>query len=196
MTLILVVVQSHFIINNIFEGLFWLVLPVSLVICNDIMAYVFGTIPCTNKLGFFFGRTPLISLSPKKTWEGFVGAFVSTIVFGYFFSGFLGTFPYLVCPPERLGASYFSGTTCQVNPVFTPQQHPVTPAMSALIRHLTGRNIAFVEVLPVQLHALIMATFASLIAPFGGFFASGVKRAFKIKDFGDSIPGHGGLTDR
>jgi phosphatidate cytidylyltransferase len=41
-----------------------------------------------------------------------------------------------------------------------------------------------------------MACFASLIAPFGGFFASGVKRAFKIKDFGQSIPGHGGITDR
>ncbi|PVV02560.1 hypothetical protein BB560_002986 [Smittium megazygosporum] len=43
---------------------------------------------------------------------------------------------------------------------------------------------------------MILALFASLIAPFGGFFASGVKRALKIKDFGDSIPGHGGLTDR
>jgi phosphatidate cytidylyltransferase len=41
-----------------------------------------------------------------------------------------------------------------------------------------------------------MSTFASLVAPFGGFFASGFKRAFKIKDFGDSIPGHGGMTDR
>lgn len=41
-----------------------------------------------------------------------------------------------------------------------------------------------------------MSCFASLIAPFGGFFASGVKRAFNIKDFGDTIPGHGGLTDR
>lgn len=49
---------------------------------------------------------------------------------------------------------------------------------------------------PIQFHALIFALFASLIAPFGGFFASGVKRAFKIKDFSDSIPGHGGLTDR
>lgn len=42
----------------------------------------------------------------------------------------------------------------------------------------------------------MFATFASLIAPFGGFFASGIKRTFKIKDFGDSIPGHGGITDR
>lgn len=41
-----------------------------------------------------------------------------------------------------------------------------------------------------------MATFASLVAPFGGFFASGFKRAFNIKDFGHSIPGHGGMTDR
>lgn len=42
----------------------------------------------------------------------------------------------------------------------------------------------------------MLATFASLIAPFGGFFASGLKRTFKVKDFGDSIPGHGGMTDR
>ena len=49
---------------------------------------------------------------------------------------------------------------------------------------------------PIQFHVLTLATFASLIAPFGGFFASGLKRTFKIKDFGESIPGHGGITDR
>jgi len=48
----------------------------------------------------------------------------------------------------------------------------------------------------MQIHILVFGTFASLIAPFGGFFASGLKRTFKIKDFGDSIPGHGGITDR
>ena len=41
-----------------------------------------------------------------------------------------------------------------------------------------------------------MVLFASIIAPFGGFFASGLKRALKIKDFGDIIPGHGGVVDR
>lgn len=49
---------------------------------------------------------------------------------------------------------------------------------------------------PMQIHTILFATFASLIAPFGGFFASGLKRTFKIKDFGHSIPGHGGMTDR
>jgi phosphatidate cytidylyltransferase len=43
---------------------------------------------------------------------------------------------------------------------------------------------------------MVLGFFGGFIAPFGGFFASGVKRAFKIKDFGDSIPGHGGMTDR
>lgn len=35
--------------------------------------------------------------------------------------------------------------------------------------------------MPVQWHALCLGLFASIIAPFGGFFASGFKRAFKIK---------------
>lgn len=52
------------------------------------------------------------------------------------------------------------------------------------------------SVWPLQFHAVVLAAFASIIAPFGGFFASGFKRGFKIKDFGDSIPGHGGMTDR
>lgn len=33
---------------------------------------------CTLLAGFFFGRTPLIKLSPKKTWEGFLGGCVGT----------------------------------------------------------------------------------------------------------------------
>lgn len=47
-----------------------------------------------------------------------------------------------------------------------------------------------------NVHLWIMTLFACLIAPFGGFFASGLKRGLKIKDFANLIPGHGGLTDR
>ena len=55
---------------------------------------------------------------------------------------------------------------------------------------------AAVKVSDAQLHACVMGLFASFIAPFGGFLASGFKRAFRIKDFGAAIPGHGGFTDR
>lgn len=37
--------------------------------------------------GKAFGRTPLIKLSPKKTVEGFVGAFFCTLLFGLAVSG-------------------------------------------------------------------------------------------------------------
>jgi len=45
-------------------------------------------------------------------------------------------------------------------------------------------------------HALIIGLYTSLIAPFGGFLASAVKRAHGAKDFGKLIPGHGGVVDR
>ncbi len=38
-----------------------------------------------------------------------------------------------------------------------------------------------ISMYPAMLHSIPLATFASLIAPFGGFFASGFKRAFKVK---------------
>jgi phosphatidate cytidylyltransferase len=87
---------------------------------------------------------------------------------------------------QDLGANIFTGLNCTPNPVFVP--HPYTISLHSYTRTF------FIK--PIQFHMLIFATFASLIAPFGGFFASGLKRTFKIKDFGDSIPGHGGITDR
>jgi len=47
-----------------------------------------------------------------------------------------------------------------------------------------------------HIHTIVLSLFASLIGPFGGFFASGLKRALKVKDFASWIPGHGGFTDR
>ncbi|KAK6145989.1 hypothetical protein DH2020_019858 [Rehmannia glutinosa] len=94
-------------------------LPASLIVINDIAAYIFG---------FFFGKTPLIKLSPKKTWEGFIGASVATMI-----SAFLD-----------LSTGWLQ---CDPGPLFKPES-----------------------------------------------FA--VPEWFPEWDFGDSIPGHGGITDR
>jgi phosphatidate cytidylyltransferase len=45
-------------------------------------------------------------------------------------------------------------------------------------------------------HAWVMALYTSLVGPFGGYLASSIKRAHGKKDFGNTIPGHGGLVDR
>jgi phosphatidate cytidylyltransferase len=52
------------------------------------------------------------------------------------------------------------------------------------------------NVYPIQIHALWLGLFASVVGPFGGFLASAIKRAYGIKDFDSIIPGHGGITDR
>ncbi|XP_066430454.1 phosphatidate cytidylyltransferase 1 [Eleutherodactylus coqui] len=180
-TLLITVTQSHLIIQNLFEGIIWFLVPVSIVICNDIMAYLFG---------FFFGRTPLIKLSPKKTWEGFIGGFFLTIIFGFLFSYILVQFQYFVCPAEYNSETNSFSTTCEPSELFRLQHYTVPPYLQSLLGWTT------VRMYPFQIHSIALSTFGSLIGPFGGFFASGFKRAFKIKDFADTIPGHGGIMDR
>jgi len=184
--LLFVVFQAHFLINNILQGIFWFFLPVSLVIVNDIAAYV---------CGFFWGRTPLIQLSPKKTWEGFIGAFFLTGIWGILFTLLLIQFNYFICPAVNLRTNIFSNVTCEPNPVFLPKAYNL-PTLIVDIFSIVGIKLTTVTILPIILHSIVLSLFASLIGPFGGFFASGLKRAFKIKDFGDTIPGHGGVTDR
>ncbi|KAD3069380.1 hypothetical protein E3N88_37260 [Mikania micrantha] len=178
MILIVVFTQSSFTVANIFEGIFWFLLPASLIVVNDIAAYIFG---------FFFGKTPLIKLSPKKTWEGFIGASVTTILSAFVLANFLGRFQWLTCPRKDLSTGWLQ---CNPGPLFMPENFTLPGLLPE------GFLWKEMHVLPVQWHALGLGLFASIIAPFGGFFASGFKRAFKIKDFGDSIPGHGGMTDR
>ncbi|XP_057765582.1 phosphatidate cytidylyltransferase 3-like isoform X2 [Salvia miltiorrhiza] len=178
MILIVVFTQSSFTVANIFEGIFWFILPASLIAINDVAAYFFG---------FFFGRTPLIKLSPKKTWEGFIGGSFATVLLAFMLANILGQFQWMTCPRKDLSTGWLH---CDPGPLFKLEYYPFPKYLTELLPW-KGMSI-----FPVQWHALWLGLFASIIAPFGGFFASGLKRAFKIKDFGDSIPGHGGFTDR
>merc|ERR1711962_1205484 len=184
--LLIVVTQSYLIIQNMFEGLIWFIMPIMMVVINDCMAYMFG---------FFMGKTPLIQLSPKKTWEGFIGGGISTVIITLALSHFACQYSYLVCPIEfndALGKMTHSG--CEHSWTFISQEFELPGSLATLRRLL--RMEETVSLYPFLLHAFFMSIFASVIGPFGGFFASGFKRAFKIKDFGDIIPGHGGIMDR
>uniref|UniRef100_A0A8C2XMV3 Phosphatidate cytidylyltransferase n=1 Tax=Cyclopterus lumpus TaxID=8103 RepID=A0A8C2XMV3_CYCLU len=178
-TLLIVVTQSHLVIQNLFEGMIWFIVPISIVICNDIMAYLFG---------FFFGRTPLIKLSPKKTWEGFIGGFFGTLVFGFILAHLLSQFQNFVCPVGFNSETNRFSVECEPSDIFVMQEYTLPVALQ--------NTLKTVKMYPFQIHSVFLSSFGSLIGPFGGFFASGFKRAFKIKDFANTIPGHGGIMDR
>jgi phosphatidate cytidylyltransferase len=174
LVIFLVVFQLAFVTQHILEGVFWFFFPCSLVIMNDTAAYF-----CGFFLGKKFINQPLTALSPNKTWEGFLGAALLTLVWGWFVSDFLSSWPWFICPRRQYEVD---ANNCTPPWVFKQETYD-------LMGHaFTAR--------PIQLHMIPLALFASFIAPFGGFLASGIKRAYNVKDFGSLIPGHGGFTDR
>jgi phosphatidate cytidylyltransferase len=149
------------------------------VIMNDVSAYFVGI-----TFGRKFIHTPFLSLSPNKTWEGFIGAFICTMVFSFFFSALLAQFSWNICPAEMLHVwPNPPPVSCDPNPVFIPKEYAL-PVIGNVVLY------------PIQWHGLSYGLFASLVAPFGGFLASAVKRAYKKKDFDSFMPGHGGMMDR
>lgn len=81
---------------------------------NDAMAYFFGVL---------FGKTPLIKLSPKKTWEGFFGGIVGTFVTCFFLSKYLSTVKYMICPQPNISLTLFEQIDCEPPSVFLAQPY-------------------------------------------------------------------------
>ncbi|KEG03226.1 cytidine diphosphate-diacylglycerol synthase, putative [Plasmodium vinckei vinckei] len=183
-TSLFVVAQSLMHIANIYSGLIWFFIPVSSVVINDIFAYIFGIL---------FGRTKLIKLSPKKTVEGFVGSSIITILWGVGMSYLLQNYKFFICSQNSISFIPFYSlfkSDCHPNSIFEQKIYYLSDELTT---YLPINKIYYTEMV---IHGLILSFFAAFLAPFGGFFASGFKRALKIKDFGDVIPGHGGFTDR
>ena len=124
--------------------------------------------------GISLGRTPLIKLSPKKTVEGSI----ATVLFAVALCEIMERYAFFMCPMTDITVLPFQRIECAGFRA---------PDLSAN---------GFIGPSALKIHGLILASFASLVAPFGGFFASGFKRAFKIKDFSNVFESHGGFTDR
>lgn len=104
-------------------------------------------------VGVFFGKHKMIErISPKKTWEGFVGGVVVSIIssfaFGYIFS---------LCG------------------------HP-------LVYGFLDKDHWYM--------ILILSSVIPFSSVIGDLVFSAAKRHFDLKDFGNIIPGHGGVLDR
>lgn len=101
---------TGFMMHNLCEGMVWFLLPCTLVVANDIFAYIFG---------FFFGTHKLIQLSPKKTWEGFIGGAVCSILWAFLVSTSATWVPALICPQRSFSVLPFDYETCTYPSYYT-----------------------------------------------------------------------------
>lgn len=122
-------------------------------------------------------------------------------------------YEYFVCPIRYSHDLEKTVMSCSPSPLFQLQEYELPERIASVLKAVSWRKTlarvvfiwlfffqfgfsSVVKLYPFVLHSLALSLFSSIIGPFGGFFASGFKRAFKIKDFGDVIPGHGGIMDR
>jgi phosphatidate cytidylyltransferase len=176
LALSLFVIPMKMAIHNAFAGLFWFIFPVILVAVNDSFAYF---------CGFFlkhqiFGEREFLSISPNKTWEGFVGGGIFTVLAGFFLPLLLNH-KFLTCSYDAIEAVGGNVSACVPNEELFGNE---------------GYDSGNFKILNIQYHGIILALFASTVAPFGGFLASAIKRVYGLKDFANFIPGHGGFMDR
>ena len=68
----------------------------------------------------------------------------------------------------------------------------ILSTLFALVYSLSVEGVEEVSYLLVILVAII----GSLVSVVGDLFASAIKRYYKIKDYGNIMPGHGGVLDR
>ena len=119
---------------------------------------------------------------------------VCTVIFAFILPLAFVRMKFLICPAEHISMDYpgslVFGMDCKPPLVFVPVPYALPRPVATLV------GVDQLTLLPIQLHALALGLFASVVAPFGGFFASGIKRAYGLNDFAALIPGHGGVFDR
>ena len=123
-------VVAGFLLNNTLQhGMVWYIFSMSIITINDIAAYM---------CGFFFGSTPLIVLSPKKTVEGYLGGGAVTLLLAPLYANFLQQFSQLTCP-----VSQFSVQPCDTTSFYQGQNSPFVfhcLVISAFARWGLNRN--------------------------------------------------------
>lgn len=107
-------------------------------------------------------------------------------------------YKYFICPVDYSQGLHLHVNDCEPSSIFVLTEYRVLPSswIYALELFYFIKLPTTIHLYPFVLHSLALSLFSSVLGPFGGFFASGFKRAFKLKDFSDTIPGHGGIVDR
>jgi phosphatidate cytidylyltransferase len=96
-----VVLQLKCMVFTAHAGLIWCIFPASMIMMNDTTAYFCG-VALGNK---FIKYKFMPYLSPKKTWEGFLGGGVCTLVYAFISVQYWGMLPLVRCSYPEIRAA-------------------------------------------------------------------------------------------
>ena len=145
---------------------------------NDVIYTLFGIIYIVFFLTFF---ALIRNLENGKIliWYPIFIAW-GTDVFAYIFGKRIGKHKFSKISPKKTVEGCIAGTIGAIIVVFI---------YTFLVNKFAGLNYSYI-------HMAVMALILSIISQIGDFAASSIKRYVEIKDYGNLIPGHGGMLDR
>ena len=168
--LLMLGVCSMLIINNIFNGLIWFMLPVQLIIINQIATKV-----CDDLFGKF--KLANRKTSPQ-TLEGFVIGLIITLVLCFVLSEIMVRFDIMLCPVQHVNVLPFTSfnVQCDVN----------------AFRKVYSYGLFGIK--EIHYHTYFFGIVIGLVVPFKGVFAKMLKKAIRIKEYNE-VEDRKGLVD-
>ena len=100
----------------------------------------------TVAAGICFGRTPLIKLSPKKTWEGFFGGLLLTVAAAWVLADIMSRYKWMVCP-----RTVWHCFCCHMQRVVARYSSPLLLLQACIITYLQPKCSFMSTVLILQL---------------------------------------------
>ncbi len=170
--------------NNIYSfsiiAIIFLIYSFSIIINRDIKKYTYSDalllFSMVFMIGLFFNSFIKIRL---------LG--VESVIYCFIISVFTDTFAYL-------GGSFFGKH--KLIPCISPNKTIEGSICGSLFGMIIGSVFYYFVLGGNILEIIILSLVLTIFAQFGDLFFSSIKRYYKIKDFSNMIPGHGGILDR
>ncbi|WP_353289871.1 phosphatidate cytidylyltransferase [Ureaplasma ceti] len=161
------------VVSGFFLGTYFFMLTRGFLTLLWLMLLVFGSDIFAYFGGVMFGKHKMSpKISPKKTWEGFGISLVVTVGCGLLI---------------LLGFSFIKHTPDVLSQILGVQFQHATSYINS--NQMANKPYWWVSMFFITIGICLLSVFGDLA--FSWF-----KRKYRIKDYGNLIPGHGGIIDR
>lgn len=179
-----IVMGSTGLIVALWSNRLWFFFAVTSIVLHNVVDYIFSR--------FFPLKTPILLLKPKATLEGFLAGSFACFAYLYMTYAHILETDWIRQTPVSISLEPFNRSESVI------ASGPLWENNMRQINYIdfSGKVGTFeTSTSPVEVHLFIMTLFIAFIAPFGGFFVAGLKRALRTEQLGVTLH-KGGVIDR